>query len=125
MHEARLCLSLLRLAEATLEREGGERIVAVDLDVGAWSGVAPEALESAFPVCARGSRAEGAALRAAAETGLREIALSGGCLQNRLLGGALEARLRDAGLRVLRHRRLPPNDGGLAVGQAVVAALRD
>ena len=63
MHEASLCLSLLRMAEATLEREGGERIVAVDLDVGAWSGVAPEALESAFPVCARGSRAEGAALR--------------------------------------------------------------
>lgn len=63
MHEARLCLSLLRLAEEALGREGGGRIVALELEVGALSGVVGEALGAAFPVCARGTLAEGAALR--------------------------------------------------------------
>lgn len=63
MHEAGLCLSILRLAEEALARDGGERILGVELDVGEHSGVAPEALESAFPICAHGTAAEGAALR--------------------------------------------------------------
>jgi hydrogenase nickel incorporation protein HypA/HybF len=74
MHEARLCLSLLRLAEDALAREGGERIVAVELDVGAYSGVVPAALAAAFPVCAHGTSAEGAALRWR-ETPGRELVL--------------------------------------------------
>lgn len=52
------------------------------------------------------------------------VALSGGVFQNRLLldgvGGALEAR----GYRVLRHRRVPANDGGLSLGQAAVVAAQ-
>ena len=63
VHEARLCLSLVRLAEEALGREGGERIVTVELDVGELSGVAPEALAAAFPVCVHGTPAEGATLR--------------------------------------------------------------
>ena len=63
MHEARLCLSILRMAEDVLAREGGHAIRRVELEVGALSGVAPEALESAFPICAAGTRAEGAELR--------------------------------------------------------------
>jgi hydrogenase maturation protein HypF len=52
------------------------------------------------------------------------VVLSGGVFQNaRLLGGA-SARLRDAGLRVLVPERLPPNDGGIAYGQAAIAAAR-
>ena len=62
MHEARLCLSLIRMAEQVLEREGGHSIVRMELEVGEYSGVAPEALEAAFPICARGTPAEGAAL---------------------------------------------------------------
>jgi hydrogenase nickel incorporation protein HypA/HybF len=62
MHETKLCLSLLDLAEQHATRAGAERIVAVRLDVGEWSGVVPEALASAFPLCAAGTRAEGAAL---------------------------------------------------------------
>jgi len=62
MHEARLCLSIIRMAEETLEREGGRSILRIDLEVGEYSGVAPEALEAAFPICARGTPAEGAAL---------------------------------------------------------------
>lgn len=62
MHETKLCLSLLRLAEEALEREAGERILTLRLEVGVLSGVAPEALAAAFPVCAAGSRADGAEL---------------------------------------------------------------
>jgi len=62
MHEAKLCLSLLALAERALADAGGSRIAAVHLDVGTLCGVAPEALEAAFPLCAAGSHADGAAL---------------------------------------------------------------
>jgi hydrogenase nickel incorporation protein HypA/HybF len=63
MHEARLCLSLLALAEQHLARAGGRRIVGVRLEVGAFAGVAPEALAAAFPICAAGTAADGAALQ--------------------------------------------------------------
>lgn len=52
------------------------------------------------------------------------VALSGGCLQNRRLARSLRARLEAAGLHVLEHRRVPANDGGVAYGQAVIAASR-
>jgi hydrogenase maturation protein HypF len=55
----------------------------------------------------------------AARAGLERVALSGGCFQNVvLLEGAIE-RLRMAGHRVYWHQRVPTNDGGLALGQAV------
>ena len=62
--------------------------------------------------------------RAAAERGERlPVALTGGCFQNALLAERVCARI---GTRrcVLRHRTVPPGDGGLALGQAVVAAAR-
>ncbi|MCL4178325.1 MAG: carbamoyltransferase HypF [Verrucomicrobia bacterium] len=55
----------------------------------------------------------------AARAGLERVAVSGGCFQNVvLLEGAIE-RLRAAGHRVYWHQRVPTNDGGLALGQAV------
>jgi hydrogenase maturation protein HypF len=59
--------------------------------------------------------------RVTQETGLRTVALSGGCFQNRLLLMLVVSRLREAGLRVLLHRQVPCNDGGLSLGQAVIA----
>ena len=63
MHEAKLCLSLLELAERALRAEGAQRIHALCIQVGTLSGVAPEALEAAFPICAQGTPAQGATLR--------------------------------------------------------------
>jgi len=55
------------------------------------------------------------------ESGLNRVALSGGCFQNRLLLTLTLEHLQDAGFTVLTHRRVPCNDGGLALGQAMVA----
>ncbi|MCC7277221.1 MAG: carbamoyltransferase HypF [Chromatiaceae bacterium] len=62
--------------------------------------------------------------RLATERGLATVALSGGVFQNKTLFEAIAQRLRHQGLRVLTHRQVPANDGGLALGQAVAAAAR-
>ncbi|MFJ7962975.1 carbamoyltransferase HypF [Streptomyces sp. NPDC096324] len=55
-------------------------------------------------------------------TGIDTVALSGGVFCNALLTEACGAVLERDGFTVLRHHRVPPNDGGLALGQLVVAA---
>jgi hydrogenase maturation protein HypF len=65
------------------------------------------------------------AAAACAEAGASEIvALSGGTFQNLRLLGSTRRRLEDAGFRVITHRLVPPNDGGISFGQAAVAAHR-
>lgn len=59
-----------------------------------------------------------------ASTGLETVALSGGVFQNVRLVRLAEHLLEAAGFRVLRHRQVPPNDAGLALGQAMSAAAR-
>lgn len=49
--------------------------------------------------------------------GIEKVALSGGCFQNRLLTERAIEGLRVAGFQVYWHQRVPPNDGGLALGQ--------
>ena len=56
--------------------------------------------------------------------GQPRVALSGGCFQNRLLLERTASRLRQAGFDVLLHRQVPPNDGGISLGQVAVAAAR-
>ena len=58
-------------------------------------------------------------------SGLGTVALSGGVFQNLLLLGTVVDLLEGMGFRVLTHSRVPPNDGGISLGQAVVAAARD
>ena len=55
-------------------------------------------------------------------TGLDRVVLSGGVFQNALLTELAVPRLARAGFTVLTHSLVPPNDGGLSLGQAVVAA---
>jgi hydrogenase maturation protein HypF len=55
------------------------------------------------------------------ETGISKAALSGGVFQNRLLSGKVIPRLESAGMTVLTHRQVPCNDGGISLGQAVIA----
>ena len=52
------------------------------------------------------------------------VALSGGCFQNRFLTERAAQRLRQAGFEVILHRLVPPNDGGISLGQIAVAAAR-
>jgi hydrogenase maturation protein HypF len=65
-----------------------------------------------------------AAVAVARMVGEERVALSGGCFQNRLLTERLAAALERAGHRVLLHAQVPPNDGGVSLGQVVVAAAQ-
>ncbi len=59
----------------------------------------------------------------ARHVGEERVVLTGGCFQNKYLTERAIVRLREEGFRPYWHQRIPPNDGGIAVGQ-VVAALR-
>lgn len=63
-----------------------------------------------------------ACVQARQQTGLTDVALSGGVFQNRLLLEQMLALLAEQNFRVFINRRVPPNDGGLSLGQAAVAA---
>ncbi|MDF1553924.1 MAG: carbamoyltransferase HypF [Deferrisomatales bacterium] len=62
-----------------------------------------------------------AAARVAADRGLAHVFLTGGCLQNAVFAGDLSAELHPHRLTVHCHREVPPNDGGVAFGQAAWA----
>ena len=84
------------------------------------AGRAPGAIAAGFHVAAARLIAEIADdLRV--RTGLDRVALSGGVFQNALLVRLARAQLAGRGFTVLTHRVVPPNDGGLALGQVAVA----
>jgi len=54
-------------------------------------------------------------------TGVKTVALSGGVFQNRLLFHLVLKALKEENLEVITHKQVPTNDGGIALGQAVIA----
>lgn len=60
----------------------------------------------------------------AQEVGLTKVVLSGGCFQNMYLTERAISRLGQEGFKAYTHQRVPPNDGGIALGQAVMAAMQ-
>ena len=58
------------------------------------------------------------------KTGLKKVVLSGGSFQNKILLKKTEILLRENGFTVYSHQQVPSNDGGIALGQMVVAAKR-
>jgi hydrogenase maturation protein HypF len=81
-------------------------------------------------IAARFHNGVAAAIVAACErirsaSGLSTVALSGGVFQNMLLLGRTVTDLEERGFRVLIHSRVPPNDGGISLGQAAVAGAHD
>lgn len=91
------------------------RAVLADRDRGA----APGLISARFH-CALAQLAEAIATRA----GLPRVVLTGGCFQNQRLTRSVHQRLTARGFEVYLPARFPPNDGGLSLGQAYVAALR-
>jgi hydrogenase maturation protein HypF len=61
-----------------------------------------------------------ACLRIREKTGVSEAALSGGVFQNRILTAEASRLLREAGFSVYRNISVPPNDGGISLGQAYI-----
>jgi hydrogenase maturation protein HypF len=87
-------------------------------------GVAPERIARAFhSTLARAIAAVCGRLRTA--HGVDRVVLTGGVFMNAILSDEATRRLEALGFRVFRHRHVPPNDGGLALGQLAVAAGLD
>jgi hydrogenase maturation protein HypF len=98
---------------------------AIEVD---WRPAVVEAIEelrAGVPVSSIAARFHGAMIEgmvAVAEAvEAAEVGLTGGCFQNRILAIRGSARLQEAGSGTLSHRLVPPNDGGLALGQIAVA----
>jgi hydrogenase maturation protein HypF len=63
-----------------------------------------------------------AAVDTAQMVGCPQVVLTGGCFQNALLTERIQASLLEAGFQVYLHHEVPPGDGGIALGQILIAA---
>jgi hydrogenase maturation protein HypF len=109
-------------ASGPLRVRGTDLVRAVVDDL--LAGAEPAAVAGRFHNGLARAVVEAAALLAE-RAGLETVALSGGVFQNLLLLDRTVTGLEERGLRVLTHSRVPPNDAGVSLGQAAVAAARD
>ena len=70
-----------------------------------------------------GLAAASIAVAIARAQGIDAVALTGGVFQNARLTEVVEQEILASGLRVLVHEAIPPNDGGISIGQAAIAAF--
>ncbi len=103
----------------TLQLHGADLVYAVLADLRA--GVAPEVIATRFHHGVADAIVR-VCLMLRETTGVGVAALSGGVFQNVLLLERTVAGLEQSGFRVLTHSRVPPNDGGISLGQVAVAA---
>ena len=102
-------------AEGPLVLDWGPMIEAMLTDIGA--GIDTGIVASRFH-----AGLERGIVEVARQVGHPRVALTGGCFQNRVLTERTARALRADGFEVLLHSRVPPNDGGISLGQAIVAA---
>ncbi|MEU6181863.1 carbamoyltransferase HypF [Streptomyces coeruleorubidus] len=129
-YEAQAALELEAAAASAWDAETSAYAFTGDLDPAPVFGALVADLRRGTPAPVLAARFHRAVARAVAEicrrarrdTGLATVALSGGVFANALLEAECARLLADDGFVVLRHREVPPNDGGLALGQLVVAA---
>jgi hydrogenase maturation protein HypF len=107
---------------APLVLDPGPTIAAVVADLD--GGTSPSAVARRFHDTVALATAD-TATRLAGDHGCDTVALSGGVFQNAILSRSVARLLGERGLHVLVHRVIPPNDGGISVGQAAVAAATD
>ena len=130
-YEGQAAMELEFAADPEPDREAGPILPVIADTAGTWvvdwrpliaSLVDPAARAAPAPAAARFHAALArCAVEVAARAGIDTVVLSGGCFQNVRLLDATRSRLEAAGFRVLCHRELPPNDGGLCAGQALGA----
>jgi hydrogenase maturation protein HypF len=128
-YEAQAAMEMEALVVAPHAMEEGFRFVDGELDFLPLLGVLAEGRLSPREGAElfHGALIEGLAqfvARAATAQRIDLVALGGGCMMNRILAEGLTERLRSLGLRPLLARKLPPNDGGLSLGQAAMARAR-
>jgi hydrogenase maturation protein HypF len=129
-YEAQAALELEAAAASAWDAETSAYAFAGDLDPAPVLGALVADLRRGTPapvLAARFHRAVAGAVaeicrRARRDTGLATVALSGGVFANALLEEECTRLLTGDDFAVLRHGEVPPNDGGLALGQLVVAA---
>ena len=114
----------------TIHRQGAVGVAPATLDVAPMIDAIVSDIQRGVPashIAARFHRSIAELLAVASagaheRTGLNSVALSGGVFQNRLLLETLVARLEKMDFQVYINRRVPPNDGGISLGQLAVAA---
>jgi hydrogenase maturation protein HypF len=114
-------MPLLDEAEGPIVLDARETVRAICADLEA--GVATGPIAARFHAALTASTVDACA-RLGERLGIGTVVCSGGVFQNRTLTEGVVGGLRTAGLRVLLPTELPPNDGGVAYGQAAVAAAR-
>jgi hydrogenase maturation protein HypF len=104
-------------------RPGVEEAYPAGLD---WQPMIEAMLQDDVPVGVKAAKFHNALaetiVQVAQQVGEEKLALTGGCFQNRYLIERTVHRLRAEGFRPYWHQRIPPNDGGIALGQVLAAA---